>query len=114
MIGRLLILVLGLFVHSDDQGSVYHGVVAGAKKPAELVASKVFNQIPEYKKIKEKGYDEDDAEYWTLLAKANEKFYAAVRKVAEKHKYDVVVEKGSQGFKNAPLITQEVIKALPK
>lgn len=107
-------LVLAVLARADDGATVYHGKLDGAKSPGEVVAATVFDKIPEYKQIKEKGLGPDDAEYWTLLSKANEKFYAAVKKVAEQDKYDVVVEKGSAGLQNAPDITQKVIDALPQ
>ncbi|MHC4605718.1 MAG: hypothetical protein ACYTAF_02125 [Planctomycetota bacterium] len=96
-------------------GTVYYGSLDDAKKPAEIVAQKVFDKIPEYREIKNKGLDEDDPEYWSLLSKANDKFYEAVRTVAQDKGYDVVVEKGSADLKKkAPDITQKVIGALPK
>ena len=113
---RVLSLAVGLLFSVqtlDDQ--VYYGTLDGAKNPAEVVASTVFAEIPEYREIQDQGLDEDDPEYWSLLEKANDKFYAAVKKVAGKKKYDVVVEKGSaESVKNAPDITREVIQALPK
>ncbi len=96
-------------------GDVYYGKCDGAKSPAELVALKVFEAIPEYQDIKKRGLTRDDAEYWVLLGKANDKFYKAVKKVAEDSKYDVVVEKGSVKFEGTPPdVTQRVIDALPK
>mgnify|MGYP005864708083 CR=1 FL=1 len=94
---------------------VYYGKVKGAEKPAEVVAIKVFEQIPEYQEIKKKKLKEDDPEYWVLLAEACRKFYSAVKKVATKNEYDCVVEKGKYEFKETPPdITQEVIDALEK
>lgn len=93
--------------------TVYYGELEGAEKPSVLVARKVFERIPEYREIKRRGLDEDDPDYWILLSKANEKFYAAVRKVAEREGYDVVVEKGSHEFDpEPPDITQAVIDEL--
>lgn len=93
--------------------TTYYGSPEGAKKPAAITASAVFQKIPEYREIQEKKYDSGDPEYWSLLARANEKFYAAVRKVAERDTYDVVVEVGSAGFPDAPDVTARVISALP-
>ncbi len=106
-----MIALLTLCLFGTPQ--VYYGKLADAKKPAELVAKTVFAEIPEYKKIKEKGLTETDPEYWILLAKANEKFYAAVKKVGDADKYDVIVEKGTAKFEGTPPdITQKVIAAL--
>ena len=94
---------------------IYYGKSDGAKKPAEIIASDVFNEIAEYKKIKEKGLTKDDAEYWVLLNKANDKFNKAVKKAAEDGKYDVVAEKGKQKFDSTPAdLTKKVIEALKK
>ena len=107
------VLLLILIAAIVPDATVYHGRVAGAKKPAELVATTVFNEISEYKKIKEKKLESSDAEYWVLLNKANDKFNAAVKKVAERESYDVVTEKGTQKYEKAPPdITRDVIAAL--
>jgi hypothetical protein len=93
----------------------YYGKVEGARKPAEVTSKTVFNEIPEYKQIKEKGLTESDAEYFILLNKANAKFYTAVKKVAEEDGHDVVVEKGSTRFESTPVdLTQKTINALEK
>lgn len=109
-----MIALFALLLYGDPlAGTVYFGKLDGAQKPAEVVAKTVFAEIPEYKKIKEKGLDQDDPEYWILLGKANDKFYAAVRKVGEQAKFDVVVEKGSSRFDSTPPdVTQKVISAL--
>jgi len=110
---RLLTLSLLFAITADTD--IYFGKKEGAKKPAELKATDVFNEIAEYKKIKEKGLTKDDAEYWTLLNKANEKFNRALKRVAEEEKYDVVAEKGKVKFETAPVdITKKVIEALKK
>ena len=113
MPSRLLTLSLCFVLAADSD--IYFGKKEGAKKPAELKATDVFNEIAEYKKIKEKGLTKDDAEYWTLLNKANEKFNRALKRVAEEEKYDVVAEKGKVKFETVPVdITKKVIEALKK
>lgn len=93
--------------------TVYYGSVTGAKKPAQIEAQKVFDQIPEYQEIKKRKLKESDTEYWVLLEKANQKFYNAVSKVAQDKAFDVVVEKGSEKFESEPPdVTQDVIAAL--
>src|SRR5688572_8773156 len=112
MLLRLLTLPLLFSALADD---VYHGKKDGSKKPAEIKAQDVFNEIAEYKKIKEKGLTKDDAEYWVLLNKANEKFNKAVKKVADEEKHDCVAEKGKVKFDSTPVdITKKVIEALGK
>ena len=113
MLWRLLALPLLLATASDSD--IYYGKKEGAKKPAEIKAKDVFNEIAEYKKIKEKGLTKDDAEYWTLLNKANEKFQKALKKVVEEDKYDCVAEMGKIKFDSTPVdITKKVIEALTK
>ena len=113
MLARLGAFLL-LFSTATDS-DIYYGKKEGAKKPAELKATTVFNEIAEYKKIKEKGLTKDDAEYWTLLNKANEKFNKALKKVVEEEKYDVVAEKDKIKFDTTPVdITKKVIEALKK
>ncbi|MBI2930912.1 MAG: hypothetical protein HYY16_04620 [Planctomycetes bacterium] len=100
---------------SGKDANVYYGLVEGAQKPAEIVAARVFERISEYQEIKRRGLTKDDPEYWVLLNKANDKFYRAVKKVAEESKYDVVVEKGTVKFDGeVPDVTQRVIDALEK
>ncbi|HZL71310.1 MAG TPA: hypothetical protein VFC86_02520 [Planctomycetota bacterium] len=113
MLWRLLAFPL-LFATVGD-ADIYHGKKEDSKKPAELKAKDVFNEIAEYKKIKEKGLTKDDAEYWTLLNKANEKFQKALKKVVEEDKYDCVSEKGKIKYESTPVdITKKVIEALTK
>ncbi|MBI2899499.1 MAG: hypothetical protein HYY17_04900 [Planctomycetes bacterium] len=109
-----MIAVLALLLLRETVvAQVYYGKLDGAQKPAEVVAKTVFAEIPEYRKIKEKGLTQDDPEYWILLGKANDKFYAAVRKVGELNKFDVIVEKGTAKFDTTPPdVTQKVIAAL--
>lgn len=119
ILGLVALLALGGSEGRGDSSllssDVYYGKVEDSKKPAEVVSSKVFEEIPEMKEIKKRGLTEKDAEYWILLAKACEKFYAAVKKVAEADGYDCVAEKGKYTFNPpAPDITQKVIDALEK
>jgi hypothetical protein len=114
MLARLLPLLLSSFLPRAD-ADIYFGKTEGAKKPAEVTAKTVFAEIPEYKRIQDKGLTKDDAEYWVLLRKANEKFNRAIRKVAEEAKFDVIAEKGTQKFDPTPPdITKRVIEALRK
>ena len=102
------VLPLLLSLIAAGASDVYYGKKDGAKKPAEVVASDVFNEIPEYKKIKEKGLTKDDAEYWVLLNKANDKFNKAVKKVAEDAKYADLRE-GSRPMLYVPIAQHEQI-----
>ena len=111
---RALSLLIFLLVSGADGPVVYYGQMEDAKKPCQVKAKKVFSQIPEYKKIKEMGLTEDDAEYWLLLEKANAKFNTAVHNVAVGKGYDLVVEKGTAKFQGpAPDETQAIVEAIP-
>lgn len=118
ILGVVALLAMGGGVRGDSSllsSDVYHGKVEECKKPAEVVSSKVFEHIPEMKEIKKRGLTEKDAEYWILLSRACEKFYAAVKNVAKADGFDCVVEKGKYTFNQAaPDITQKVIDALEK
>ena len=104
-----------LLLAAPAPAKVYYGKFDGAKKPGEVVATKVFQEIPEYMKIRDRGLKEDDPEYSILLAKANAKFYAAVAVAAAQASCDVVVEKGSAVFKVEVVdLTQKAIGAIEK
>ncbi len=110
----MLLAALALGLATGD-ATVYYGAIEGAQKPAVIVAQQVFDRIPEYQEIKRRGLGPSDSDYWVLLAKANEKFYAAVRRAAEAKAYDVILEKGTQAFdKEPPDATQAVIDSLEK
>ena len=95
------------------QAKVYYGKLDGAKKPSEVTAIKVFENIPEYKEIMERGLSKDDPEYFALLNKANMKFFDAVRKAAQNSGRDVVVEKGSAQFEGEVIdLTQKAIDSI--
>lgn len=92
---------------------VYFGKVDGAKHPAEITASQVFDKIPEFQKIREKGLSSSDPEYFILLNKANMKFYAAVTRAAGARGCDVVVEKGTARFSGDVVdLTKKAIASL--
>ena len=95
--------------------TVYYGALQGARKPGEVEASKVFQEIPEYKAIKDKGLGQDDPEYFILITKANSKFFAAVMRAALAAACDVVVERGTAAFKDPPAdLTRKAIEAIEK
>lgn len=114
----MIAAVLGtafLLLAAPTPATVYYGKFDGAKKPGQIVATKVFQEIPEYMKIRDRGLKEDDPEYSILLAKANAKFYAAVAVAAVQASCDVVVEKGSAVFTAEVVdLTQKAIGAIEK
>jgi hypothetical protein len=95
--------------------TVYYGAVAGARKPGEVEAAKVFHEIPEFREIKDRGLGSDDPEYVVLLAKANAKFFAAVGRAASAAGCDVVVERGSAAFQTPPAdLTRKAVEAIER
>jgi hypothetical protein len=90
--------------------TVYSGAVAGARKPGEVEAAKVFHEIPEFREIKDRGPGADDPEYVVLFAKANAKFFAAAAAGC-----DVVVERGSAAFRTPPAdLTRKAVEAIER
>jgi hypothetical protein len=109
----MVAIVAAILFASVSDPQVYFGKLEGAKKSGEVISRSVFTEIPEYQKIKEKGLTSEDPEYWILLSKANDKFYAAVRKVGDVSQVDVIVEKGTAPLNGSTEdLTQKVIAAL--
>ena len=110
---NLGLAAMGALVAFTFQARVYYGKLDGAKKPAELTAAQVFQNIPEYREIMERGLTKDDPEYFALLNKANQKFFNAVRKAASDNGRDVVVEKGSTPLDGDVVdLTQQAISSI--
>ena len=103
---------------SDDvkinEKKIYYGDPEDFKKPGVIHIKKVFDAIPEAREAKKKG--KDDPEYYILLEKANEKFLAALERVADDKGYDLIGEVGAIKIKGkkVPNITSIVIEALPR
>ncbi len=100
----------------EDADRVYYGDADYFENPAVVKAAEIFVQIPEYREIVERGLTKKDPEFWLLLSKANEKFSAAIAKVAESKGYDMIAEVGAvvPEPKDEPLpnVTQLVIDKL--
>jgi hypothetical protein len=84
-----------------------------------IEANKVWAEIPEYKKIIEDNLSEDDPEYHILMRKATERFEKALKKVAEREKYDMIGEVGSiravgQDAKEIPDATQQLVEVVSR
>ncbi len=97
----------------------YGRSILAPQSPCVVEPLKVFESIPEYLRIRTSSLDDKDPEYWILLAKANDKFYAAVRKaVREIEVYDIVFRYGhvrpatTSRADGVPDITDEVLKRL--
>jgi hypothetical protein len=95
-----------------DETQVYYGKAATCKAPSVLDADKVFQAIPEYRKILDGKLTEKDVEYSVLLVKANRKFRAAVEGAATDKGYDLVGGLGSVTWKDReiPDLTDAAVK----
>lgn len=93
---------------------VLHGDVEDYTSGACVDVNECFDVIAAWIEIKERGLDEEDAEYYVLLAKANLAFYTALESVIDADKYDLVMRHDAalakeEGFPN---ITDAVIEVL--
>jgi hypothetical protein len=97
-----------------DEKKIYYGDPDNFKKAAVLKLAQVFKHIPEYQEAKKRG--KDDPQYYILLEKANQKFFAAMESVAGAEGYDLIGEVGAIKIKGkkVPNITKSVIEALPE
>ena len=77
-----------------NKSRIYYGDPYNFKMPGEIKAYKVFNAISEFKQIKEENIKSSDAEYWILMRRANKKFRLALKRVSNKHGYDLIGEIG--------------------
>lgn len=98
-----------------DRSKVYYGNARMFKKPAVIDCDRVYRQIPEYKKILEKGLTDRDAKYHLLMKKASQRFAEAVKQMARDMDHDLVacssaIEKAREGAKDLPDRTDEVIR----
>jgi len=93
---------------------IYYGNPKNYTAPAQLELTKVLDATKEYQRIKKEKIKSDNPLYWILLQRANEKVQAAIKKVAEKKKYDLIGELGYITGNTDPIpdITQSVVEAL--
>jgi hypothetical protein len=79
----------------EDTVKVYFGNPRLFQKPAVLSADRVYQKIPEYQEILEKGLTDKDVRYHFLMKKASERFAKAVKSMARDKGHDLVAEAGS-------------------
>ena len=98
------------------QSQTYYGDPEDCQRPGEVEASRVFNEISEWQEIQKRSLNPDQAEYWILLDKANQKFYKAIHKAAQKLRLDLVAELGTlpRDKGEPPNVTDQTIGALEK
>lgn len=63
--------------------------------PCVIDIQAALKSMPEAREFRARGYGRDSAEYHLLLHRANERLQQAVRSVAARHGYDLVMERGS-------------------
>ena len=95
---------------------IYFGDLKSFNNPAVLEASKIYNKIPAYRKIIQKGLKKDDPEYWPLMRKASTDFVRALKSICLKTGHDLIGEIGSispvKRSSKVPVITDAVIGAV--
>lgn len=106
----LICIILMLFSEVEAR-DIIHGSLARFQNGAIVDVSAVFSEIPEYQAIEDRGLTTEDADYYILLAAANDKFYSAIRSVARRRGYDMVARRGAPAVANLnlPDITDDVI-----
>ncbi|MFV1958830.1 MAG: hypothetical protein ACC662_05385, partial [Planctomycetota bacterium] len=78
-----------------DLGRVYLGNPRLIRKPAVVSADRVYQRIPEYRKIVDEGLTDRDVRYHFLMKKASARFAKAVRTMARAKGHDFVAEVGA-------------------
>ena len=103
-------------VEAAPQSQTYYGDPDDFQRPGEVQATRVFNEIPEWQEIQKRSLNPDQAEYWILLDKANQKFYRAIHKVAQKLRLDLLAELGTlpRDKGEPPNVTDQTIGLLEK
>jgi len=118
LLGLLVLAPVLSFADGKDvdinETKIYYGDPDNFQKASVLKLKTVFNKIPEYREATKRG--KDDPQYYILLEKANQKFFAAMERVAGDEGYDLIGEIGAIKIKGKkiPVITTKVIKALPE
>jgi hypothetical protein len=64
-------------------------------RPCVVDLEAALDQAPEVRTIREKEFDAGSSEYHLLLYRANERLLAAVRRVAARHGFALVMPRGS-------------------
>ena len=100
-----------------DQTKVYMGNAKLFQRPCVISGDRVYRSISEYREILDKGLTDKDVRYHLLMKKASKKFADAVKKMARKHRHDLVAEHGAvepkkEGVAKPKDRTSEAIAAL--
>jgi hypothetical protein len=88
--------------------------------PCVLDLRAALKATPEAREFSDSGYGKDSAEYHLLLHRANERLWGVIRRVATRHGYDAVLERGTVLLKPESTdvavadMTEEVIHELSR
>ncbi len=88
--------------------------------PCVVDVKAAFKATPEAREFTSSGYGKESAEYHLLLARANERLWSVLRRVAARHGYDAVLERGSVLLKPEATdvavadVTEEVVHELAR
>lgn len=63
--------------------------------PCVMDIQAALRSMPEAREFRARGYAQDSAEYHLLLHRANERLQEAIRRVAARHGYDLVMQRGN-------------------
>ncbi len=97
-----------------QEEKIYYGDPKNFHNPAVLDAAKIYNEIPAYQKIVQKGLTKNDPEYWPLMQKASNVFVRSLKAVCKEKGVDLVGEVSSISCDHdqVPDITEAVIEAV--
>ena len=71
------------------------GTASSAQCPCVIDVQMALKATPEAREFIAHGYTNDSPEYYMLLHRANERLQKAIRRVAGRHTFDLVMERGS-------------------
>lgn len=91
--------------------TVRFGSLFGAQRPAVIQSRLVFEEIPEYRKIRDLQLKPGDPQYYILLSQSKDKFDDIIRAVADELRLDGIAEKGTVQFeKRVPDVTFHALR----
>jgi hypothetical protein len=98
-----------------DSSRIYLGNERNFKAPAVVDVDRVYEEIEEYKKIRDENIGRDDPKYMIYMKRATRKFRLAVQKAARALGKDLVGGLGAIELdgEEVPEITDDVISYLP-
>jgi hypothetical protein len=71
------------------------GRISSAQAPCVIDLQKALKATPEAREFLANRYSSDAPEYYMLLQRANDRLQNAIQKVAGRHAFDLVMERGS-------------------